>query len=276
MTDNSIGVFISYAHEDEQLYNKFETHFTLLKHQNLIATWQYRDISAGKEWSKQIGEYLAKAQLILLLVSSDFMASEYCYGIEMKQALQRHEQGDANVIPVLMRPVDLEGAPFEKLVMLPTNLIPVTKWKNRDEAFVNIVKGIRKAIQDWNKPYTFLSPQEKVSMNFQQTVQSPVELEKKYLSQFQDRLNKALSQLSSVDPNHLWSPEEVGSMISYLQSLERALERDYGSLAQQLSASGLPQLSHRMQATRLDIHTALGIYSQMYQKEAYILAKAAS
>jgi len=83
-----------------------------------------------------------------LLVSADFLASDYCYGIETKRALERHELGEARVIPVILRPVYWEGMPFSHLQALPTAARPVTGpgWRNQDEAFADIVRGLRRAI----------------------------------------------------------------------------------------------------------------------------------
>ena len=91
-------------------------------------------------------EHLNSAQIILLLISDDFMASDFCYSIEMTQAIARHDTNQARVIPIILRPVDWKGAPFEKIQALPTGGKPVTNWPNQDDAFVDIVRGIRKAI----------------------------------------------------------------------------------------------------------------------------------
>lgn len=88
------------------------------------------------------------AHVILLLVSPHFMASRYCYGTEMKQAIKRHHGGKACVIPIILRPVIWEDAPFSKLQVLPTNGIPVTRWQDRDEALWDVAKGIREVVKD--------------------------------------------------------------------------------------------------------------------------------
>ena len=107
-------------------------------------------IGAGQEWEGQIDEHLNSARIILLLISSDFIASDYCYDIEMRRAMSRHEAGEACVIPIILRPVDWEAAPFSKLQVLPTDAISVKQWGDRDEAFLNIAKGIRLAITKLN------------------------------------------------------------------------------------------------------------------------------
>jgi tetratricopeptide (TPR) repeat protein len=148
----AIEIFYSYAHKDERLRNELDKHLFNMKKQGLITSWYDRDISAGTEWEHEIDMRLNSAQIILLLISPDFLASEYCYSIEMTRALERHETGEARVIPILMQPVDWQGAPFKKLQVLPKSAKPVTRWKNRAEAFLDITKGIREAVKDLAKP----------------------------------------------------------------------------------------------------------------------------
>ncbi|HEY6285279.1 MAG TPA: toll/interleukin-1 receptor domain-containing protein [Ktedonobacteraceae bacterium] len=148
---NVIEVFYSYAHEDEKWRIELEKHLSLLKHQHLVKSWKDRDIKAGDEWKKEISIHLKSAQIILLLISPDFMASDYCYSIEMKYAMRRHNTGESCVIPTIIRPVDWHKAPFGKLHALPKDGIPVTTWPNQDEAFLNIVKGIRLVVEDMVK-----------------------------------------------------------------------------------------------------------------------------
>jgi tetratricopeptide (TPR) repeat protein len=144
---SAINIFYSYAHEDAELRDKLDKHLAAMQRNNLIVGWHDRDIQAGIEWKQEINEHLDTAQIILLLISSDFIASDYCYSIEMKRAMERHERGEARVIPIILRPVDTEGTPFSKLEMLPTDMKPVTDWPNQDSAFVNIAQGIRKIVK---------------------------------------------------------------------------------------------------------------------------------
>src|SRR2546421_3437699 len=162
-------IFCSSAHEDEALLQELQTHLSGLKRQGLVSSWHDRQITAGTPWAQAIDTHLKSASVILLLISPDFFASDYCYGIEMKQALQRHQANEARVIPILLRPVDWNGAPFAHLQALPTNAKPVSSWSNRDEAFADVATGIRRAMEDltassarttraifppvWNIPY---------------------------------------------------------------------------------------------------------------------------
>jgi hypothetical protein len=109
----------------------------------LIVEWHDRRIGAGDFWSKEIDAHVRTARIILLLISSDFLASDYCYGIEMKIALERHSRNDAVVIPIILRPVDWSDASFAHLEALPRDAKPITLWPNRDEAFADVARGIR-------------------------------------------------------------------------------------------------------------------------------------
>jgi hypothetical protein len=122
----AIEVFISYSHKDQALREELEIHLSNLKRQDIISSWYDGDITPGAEWEPQIIERLTSAQLILILISADFIHSDFCYSIEMKRAIDRHNVGEARVIPILLRPTDWQGAPFDKLKMLPTDAKAVT------------------------------------------------------------------------------------------------------------------------------------------------------
>lgn len=143
---SSIKIFFCYAHEDENFLNKLKTSLNPLQRGGLIDMWHDRDINAGSEWELEIKKHLSAAQIILLLISPDFMASNYCYGVEMKQAIARHGQGIVRVIPIILRPVHWQIAPFGKLQALPTNAEPVTHWSTSDDAFFNVAEGIRQVV----------------------------------------------------------------------------------------------------------------------------------
>jgi hypothetical protein len=147
-TSRTVEVFISYAHEDEELWNELSKHLSLLKRRSVISVWHDRQIGAGREWENEIDTHLNTAHIILLLFSADFLDSDYCHDVEMKRALERHEARQARVIPIILRPVSWRGTPFDKLQALPKDALPVISWAIRDEAFVNIVEGIQAAIEE--------------------------------------------------------------------------------------------------------------------------------
>lgn len=138
-------VFFSYSHHDEALRDQLEKQLSMLKRQGVIDTWHDRRIGAGEEIDGAIDEHISKDDIILLLVSPDFLASSYCYDVEMKRALERHARGEAIVIPVILRPCDWHEAPFGKLNATPPDGKPITKWADRDEAFLEVVKAVRGA-----------------------------------------------------------------------------------------------------------------------------------
>ena len=132
---------------DEKLRNELAKRLALLKRNGLITDWYDRNIDAGAEWAHEIDIHLNSAELILLLVCPDFIASDYCYNLEMARALERHEAGESSVIPIILRPVSWKETPFGKLQALPEGGKAVTTWSNRDEAYLQIAEGIRKAVE---------------------------------------------------------------------------------------------------------------------------------
>src|SRR5437868_5292900 len=113
-----LSVFISYAHGDELLRQQLEMHLSLLHRQGFISEWNDRQILAGTEWAHEIDEHLETVSIILLLISPDFLASDYCYDIEMHRALKRHQRREARVIPIILRPCDWRTSPFARLQCL--------------------------------------------------------------------------------------------------------------------------------------------------------------
>lgn len=147
----AVRLFYSYSHKDETLRNELETHLKLLHRQGLLETWQDRQIEAGEEWKQKIDDNLERADIVLLLVSADFIASDYCYEKEMGRALERHAQGEARVIPVIVRDVNWRIAPFARLQALPKDGKVVTLWANKDSAWRNVSEGIERVVEEMRK-----------------------------------------------------------------------------------------------------------------------------
>jgi internalin A len=114
-----------------------------MQRQGVISVWTDRRIEPGDLWGSEIDENLERAQIILLLVSASFIASDYCFDCEMRRAIERHERGEARVIPIIVRPVDWRNTAFSKLQGLPKDGKPITQWRNRDSAWKNVEEGIR-------------------------------------------------------------------------------------------------------------------------------------
>jgi DNA-directed RNA polymerase specialized sigma24 family protein len=147
-SNSPVEVFYSYSRKDEKLRMRLEAHLEILRRQGYINAWHDRQITAGDDWAREVDTHLNSAQLILLLVSPDFIASDYCYDVEMKKALERHETGEAKVVPIILRPCKWKGTPFGKLQALPKSGRPVTRWANQDEAFLDIAEGIQKVVEE--------------------------------------------------------------------------------------------------------------------------------
>ena len=141
-----IQIFVSYSHADEAYKDELLKHLSLLRRQGKVAPWTDRDIVAGEEWESSIFDRLDGAGLVVLLVSADFLASDFCYDREMKRAIERHERGETIVVPVILRPCDWHSAPFAKLQGLPKDAKPISSWDDDDEAWLDVVKGLRRVI----------------------------------------------------------------------------------------------------------------------------------
>jgi TIR domain len=139
-------LFFSYSHKDENLRDRLETHLAALKREGTIETWHDRRILAGDELADVIDDNINDADVVLLLVSPDFIASDYCYQIEMQRAMERHAAGEARVIPVVLKPCDWRSTPFGKLLVAPKDGRPVVSWPDQDEAFLDVVNKIRQSI----------------------------------------------------------------------------------------------------------------------------------
>jgi formylglycine-generating enzyme required for sulfatase activity len=146
--EKPVSLFYSYSHRDEELRSELEAHLSFLRRSKLIAEWHDRMIGAGNEWKGQIDRQLAAADIILLLVSADFIASDYCWGEEMTKALARHQLGEARVIPVILRPCRWQRTPLGSLQAVPKDGKPVSEWPNHDVAFDQIAVAIESTIAD--------------------------------------------------------------------------------------------------------------------------------
>ena len=140
-------LFFSYTHKDEELRDELEIHWAMLRRQGLVETVHDRRILAGKDLDPAIDAYIDSSDVILSLLSPDFIASEYCYSREMMRAITRHDAGQATLIPVILRRCEWQETPLGKLRATPKDGKPVTAWADRDEAFNDVTKDIRKAVE---------------------------------------------------------------------------------------------------------------------------------
>ena len=147
MQTNALRLFYSYSHKDEVLRDQLDTRLKILERQGLIQPWHDRCILGGDDFEKEIDINLKQADIILLLVSADFISSDYCYEIELKLAMERHQKKEAQVIPIALRAADWAGTPFEKLKGFPQDKKAVTQWSDRDAAWLDVEQGIKQAIE---------------------------------------------------------------------------------------------------------------------------------
>lgn len=146
-----LEVFFSYSHRDEKMRSRLEAHLSSLKRERLISEWHDRKIKPGTEWKGQIDAHLDSSRIVLLLISADFLASDYCYDVEMDRALARHDAGEARVIPIILRPCDWPWSRFGKLQALPRDGKPVSDWPTHDQAFNEVARGIRRVVEELAK-----------------------------------------------------------------------------------------------------------------------------
>ncbi len=152
MTKNSteqtpVKVFISYAHADEKHCNDLKDHLSVLLYNKDIEIWYDRHLIPGETWDETIREKLQTADLILLLVSVNMLKSRYILEVELEKALQQRAAGTSIVIPIILKPCDWQDTPFSKFQGLPKDAKPISTWSSKDEAYVDVVKGIRSAIK---------------------------------------------------------------------------------------------------------------------------------
>jgi hypothetical protein len=147
MAKEKLKIFMSYAHEDEAMKTELDKALIALKKNEKIEVWQDRQLLAGQEWDKTIKDELLAADIILLLISVDFNNSRYIWEKELTLAMQRHERGEARVIPVILRTCDWHDMPYGKLQALPTGSKPVKQFTDPDEAYTDIAKGIRHVVE---------------------------------------------------------------------------------------------------------------------------------
>ena len=139
--------FISYSHEDEVHLARLHTHLAVLKREGRIDAWFDRDILAGRELHRDIAEQLESCRLFLLLVSPDFLASDYCIEREMVRALERHEAREAIVIPIIIEPCDWASTPLRHLRALPRDGKPISEWTNENNAYLDVVQELRRVLE---------------------------------------------------------------------------------------------------------------------------------
>ncbi len=237
----AISVFSSYAQEDVGLLDELDKHLSAMERLKKIVGWDNRDVQAGAERDKENEEHLNAAQIILLLISPDFMNSDDCYN-EMRRALELHENGQTCVIPIILRPFQIKDAPFSQLKILPTDGRAVTVWHNRDEAFADVARGIEEVVEKLlskTKEQWFVEGlahhkarrYEQALKAYEQIIQLDPDYARAYRSKgdvFFDlhRYEEALDlyqRAIRLDPNHARIHRNIGDILSRLKQYDKAL-----------------------------------------------------
>ena len=138
--------FISYSHINDHALKRLHTHLVVLRRDHHINEWYDREILAGDDVDQEISEQLETCELFLALVSPDYLASGYCYDIEMTRALERHDAGEVRVVPIIIELCEWKKTPLRHLMALPRDSKPVSKWENEDEAYLNVVTELRRIL----------------------------------------------------------------------------------------------------------------------------------
>jgi TIR domain len=236
MLGKSVELFISYSHRDEVLRQQLDKHLASLQRQKVIETWHDRKIEAGMEWAKQIDESLNKADIILLLISPDFICSNYCAEIEMEQALKRHEAGEAIVVPIILEPCDWTWLPFSKYQAFPKNAKPITTWSNLNEAFLDVTQGIRTAAERlFKQQQQKLQEKEIAQQRYLQKIQEILALEGDISIPGQDTLDelreelKLTSEETSALKNRAFEPYKRyrDNLQKYEKTFIKILQQEY-------------------------------------------------
>ena len=144
--------FISYSHKDEAALRRLHIHLAVLRRESRIDEWFDREILAGGEIDAEIAERLESSGLFLLLVSPDFLASDYCVEREMGRALERHRSGESRVVPIIVEPCDWASTPLRHLKTLPSEGKPISEWTNENNAYLDVVQELRRILEGEEMP----------------------------------------------------------------------------------------------------------------------------
>jgi len=142
----SIDAFISYSHADEKAVDRLHKHLAMLQREGEIRAWSDHKLLPGAKLDPEISGALDKSGLFLALVSPDFLASNYCYEKEFQRALQLTEAGKMRIVPIILEPCDWRASPLSQFMALPKDGKPISEWTNQNNAFLDVVTGLRRVI----------------------------------------------------------------------------------------------------------------------------------
>ena len=151
MKPSAFQIFIAYSRKDTEYLDELRVHLRPLERTRQVKVWYDGKIEPGAVWEDSIKKHLHEANLILLLVSADAIASDYFYEKEVSDALERHGRGEARVVPLIVRPCDWTVTPLADLQALPKNGKPVTAWPDRDDAYADAARSLRMMVEKWEE-----------------------------------------------------------------------------------------------------------------------------
>jgi hypothetical protein len=225
----TVKVLYCYAREDKAFRDELDNHLSALKHSGQITTWCDREISPGTEWEHELSIHLESANLILLLISADFLASDYCWSKEMSRSLERHQSGEAYVIPVILRAVHCKGTPISELQFLPTDGKPITQWLDRDHAFEDVTHNISEVV-------TRLRTQLEEEQKRRQCVQEELKTNFEELKKRINNRNRSLDRLETKIQAQTRQKNRLQAQIKAIQDKLTELETNVASSEKALSA----------------------------------------
>ncbi len=142
-----LKIFYSYAHEDEPILAELRKHLAPLRHEQIVVDWYDRELLPGADWDSEISSRLESADIVIALLSADFVASQYAYGRELRRALELHDRGSLALVPVVVRPCRWERLPVARLQVLPEDAKPITSWGEPDRAYLSVAVGVERAVR---------------------------------------------------------------------------------------------------------------------------------
>ncbi len=242
MPEESVKLFISYCHRDETLRQQLDKHLAPLKGQKVIEAWHDRQIRAGDEWANQIDHNLNKADIVLLLISPDFVASDYCSNIELEQAVKRHENGEAIIVPVILEPCDWSWLPFAKFQAFPKDGKAITTWGNQNEAFVDVAQGLRKVAQELFAKRKLLAEQKEANRaRYLQKVEEVLSdgkisiVQRDTLEELRETLGLTPAEATEIETRAYEPYSRVEENLNkYKQTLNRLIEKGYYPFSEEI------------------------------------------
>jgi hypothetical protein len=143
-----LKLFLSYAHEDRDIVAELRKHLAPLRYEQIVTDWYDLELIPGQDWDREILSQLESSDLVLVMVSADFVASKYAYGRELSLALDLHDQERLRMLPVICRNCRWQNLPFSRLQVLPEGAVAISSWENRDDAFVSVVLGVERVARE--------------------------------------------------------------------------------------------------------------------------------